>query len=161
MKTSRLGANGPLTSRLGLGCMGMSEFYGPHNDAESASTIQRAFELGITFFDTADIYGPFINEELVGKAIASFRKQVVLATKFGIVRDPANPAARGFNGKRSYVLRSAEASLKRLRTEVIDLYYLHRKDPATPIEETVGAMADLVKQGKVRYIGLSEVNAHT
>ena len=161
MKTSRLGANGPLTSRLGLGCMGMSEFYGPHNDAESASTIQRAFELGITFFDTADIYGPFINEELVGKAIASFRKQVLLATKFGIVRDPANPAARGFNGKRDYVLRSAEASLKRLRTEVIDLYYLHRKDPATPIEETVGAMADLVKQGKVRYIGLSEVNAHT
>ncbi len=161
MKTSRLGKDGPVTSLIGLGCMGMSEFYGPRNDAESIETIHRAFDLGVSFFDTADIYGPFINEELVGKAISSFRKNIVLATKFGIVRDPANPAARGFNGRRDYVLRSAEASLKRLNTEYIDLYYMHRKDPSTPIEETVSAMAELVKQGKVRAIGLSEVNAYT
>jgi aryl-alcohol dehydrogenase-like predicted oxidoreductase len=161
MRTKRLGGEGIWTSVLGLGCMGMSEFYGPRNDEESIDTIQRAFDLGITFFDTADMYGPFINEELVGKAIKDFRHKVTIATKFGIVRNAANPTLRSVNGKPEYVFKSCEGSLKRLDTEVIDLYYLHRKDPNTPIEETVDAMSILVQQGKIRGIGLSEVNSDT
>ncbi|MEO8824169.1 MAG: aldo/keto reductase [Ginsengibacter sp.] len=161
MKIKALGKQGLKASEMGLGCMGMSEFYGEKNDEESIKTIYKAFDRGITFFDTADIYGPFINEELVGKAIAPFRKEITLATKFGILRDINDPKKRGLNGKAAYVKSACEASLKRLNVEVIDLYYLHRKDPATPIEETVGAMADLVKEGKVRGIGLSEVNAET
>lgn len=161
MKIKSLGHQGLKASALGLGCMGMSEFYGEKNDVESTKTIQKAHSLGLTFFDTADMYGPFINEILVGKAIHSFRKDITLATKFGITRDPSNPLARGVNGKPEYVKSACEASLKRLNVEVIDLYYMHRKDPDTPIEETVGAMAQLVKEGKVRGIGLSEVNAET
>ncbi len=161
MKVKSLGSQGLSASEIGLGCMGMSEFYGQKDDAESIKTIQRAHELGVTFFDTANMYGPFTNEVLVGKAIQPFRKEITLATKFGIVRDTDNPLARGINGKPEYVKSSCEASLKRLNVEVIDLYYLHRKDPDTPIEETVGAMADLVTEGKIRGIGLSEVNGET
>ncbi|MGN6531014.1 MAG: aldo/keto reductase [Ginsengibacter sp.] len=161
MKIKPLGSQGLMASQIGLGCMGMSEFYGEQNDQESIKTIHKAFELGVTFYDTANMYGPFTNEILVGKAIKPFRNKITLATKFGIVRDPANPKARGVNGKPDYVKSCCEASLKRLHVEVIDLYYLHRKDPDTPIEETIGAMADLVKEGKVRGIGLSEVNAET
>ncbi len=161
MKTKPLGNQGLTASEIGLGCMGMSEFYGETNDEESIKTIHRAVETGITFFDTADVYGPFKNEILVGKAIRPFRNKIILATKFGIVRDPENPQKRGFNGRPEYVKAACEASLKRLNTDVIDLYYLHRKDPATPIEETVGAMAELVSEGKIRAIGLSEVNADT
>ncbi|HEY8689706.1 MAG TPA: aldo/keto reductase [Chitinophagaceae bacterium] len=161
MKIKPLGSQGLTASELGLGCMGMSEFYGEQNDAESIKTIQRAYKSGITFFDTADMYGPYTNEELVGKAIKDFRKEITLATKFGIVRDVKNPSVRGVNGKPEYVKNSCEGSLKRLCTDVIDLYYLHRKDPDTEIEETVGAMAQLVKEGKIKGIGLSEVNADT
>ncbi len=145
-------------SALGLGCMGMSEFYGQGDDAESTATIHRALDLGVTLLDTSDIYGPHTNEVLVGKAIAGRRDEVVLATKFGIVRDPANPTARGINGSPEYVRASADASLKRLGLDYIDLYYQHRPDPNTPVEETVGAMAELVAAGKVRYLGLSEVS---
>ena len=155
MQTRKLGA-GLEVSALGLGCMGMSEFYGAGDDAESLATIRRALELGVTFLDTADMYGMGRNEELVGRAIRGQRDRVVLATKFGNVRDPANPTARAINGRPEYVRAACEASLERLGVETIDLYYQHRVDPATPIEDTVGAMADLVRQGKVRYLGLSE-----
>ena len=161
MKVKSLGSQGLVASKLGLGCMGMSEFYGARNDEESIKTIHRAIDLGITFFDTADIYGPYTNEELVGKAIKGKRNKLTIATKFGIVRDPKNPTSRGVNGKPEYVKSSVEGSLKRLGVDVIDLYYLHRVDPNTPIEETVGAMSDLVKQGKIRGIGLSEASAET
>ena len=161
MEIRVLGSRGLKTSQLGLGCMGMSEFYGATDDAESLRVLDRALELGISFWDTADIYGPFKNEELVGRALKGRRQNITLATKFGILRDPSNPQSRGFSGKPAYVQSACEASLKRLNTEVIDLYYLHRVDPDTPIEETVGAMGKLVEQGKVRAIGLSEVSAAT
>jgi aryl-alcohol dehydrogenase-like predicted oxidoreductase len=161
MKIKPLGSQGLMASQIGLGCMGMSEFYGELNDKESIKTIHKAFELGVTFYDTANMYGPFTNEILVGKAIKPFRNKITLATKFGIVRDPSNPKVRGVNGKPDYVKSCCEASLKRLDVEVIDLYYLHRKDPETPIEETIGAMGELVKAGKVKGIGVSEVNAET
>lgn len=161
MQIRQLGRNGPQVSALGLGCMGMSEFYGTGDDNESIRVIHRAIEMGMTFLDTADIYGPFKNEELVGRALRGKREQVFLATKFGIVRDPANPMYRGINGTPEYVRKSCEASLKRLGVDCIDLYYQHRVDPKTPIEETVAAMADLVKEGKVRYLGLSEASSRT
>jgi len=155
MKTRKLGSQGLTVSELGLGCMGMSEFYGTGDEAESIATIHRALELGVTLLDTADMYGPFTNEQLVGKAIASHRNQVVLATKFGIQRSE-DKGFRGINGSPEYVHQACDASLQRLGIDYIDLYYLHRVDPKVPIEETVGAMAELVQQGKVRYIGLSE-----
>lgn len=161
MKFRSLGRNGPQVSALGLGCMGMSEFYGATDDAQSIATMQRALDLGLSFLDTSDAYGPHTNEVLVGNAIRGRRNEVFLATKFGIVRDPNNPAARGVNGSPEYVRASCEASLKRLAVEHIDLYYQHRIDRSVPIEETVGAMGDLVRQGKVRYLGLSEASPST
>ena len=161
MKKRTLGNEGLTVSALGLGCMGMSEFYGTGDEKESIATIHRALELGVTLLDTADVYGPFRNEGLVGRAIQGRRGQVVLATKFGIVRSASDPTARGVNGAPDYVRSACEASLKRLGVEVIDLYYQHRVDPNTPIEETVGAMAQLVREGKVRYLGLSEAGSQT
>src|SRR2546421_4654175 len=155
MQLRRLGRQGPMVSALGLGCMGMSEFYGPTDEAESIATIHRALDLGINFLDTADVYGPYTNEQLVGQAIAGRRDQVVLATKFGIVRG-SDPQTRGVNGRPEYVRASCEGSLKRLGVDHIDLYYQHRVDPTVPIEDTVGALAELVWQGKGRYIGPPE-----
>jgi aryl-alcohol dehydrogenase-like predicted oxidoreductase len=161
MKTRRLGARGPEVGAIGLGCMGMSDFYGPRDEAESLATIHRALDLGVTLLDTADVYGPHTNEELVGRAVRERRRGgVVVATKFGIVRG-SDPSARGANGRPEYVRASCEGSLRRLGLETIDLYYQHRVDPATPIEETVGAMAELVRAGKVRFLGLSEASAPT
>ena len=161
MQTRRLGRSALEVSALGLGCMGMSEFYGPRDEAESLATLARALELGVTFLDTADAYGPHTNEELVGRAIRGRRERVVLATKFGIVRTPGDPAARGLCGRPDYVRRSCEASLRRLGVDAIDLYYLHRVDPQVPIEDTVGAMAELVREGRVRHLGLSEAGPKT
>ncbi len=160
MKQRLLGRSGLSVSAIGLGCMGMSEFYGATDETESIATIHRALDLGVTFLDTADMYGSGHNEELVGKAIRDRRDQVVLATKFGIVRGET-PMDRGIDGRPEYVRQACEASLRRLGLDVIDLYYQHRVDPQTPIEETVGAMAELVKEGKVRYLGLSEAGPQT
>lgn len=161
MEQRALGTSGLSVSAQGLGCMGMSEFYGEGDETESIATIQRALDLGVTFLDTADMYGIGKNEELVGKAIRDRRDEVILATKFGNVRDPENPSYRAVNGKPEYVRQACDASLKRLGVETIDLYYQHRVDPNTPIEDTVGAMAELVQSGKVRYLGLSEAGPQT
>ena len=161
MQTRKLGRNGPTVSALGLGCMGMSAFYGTHSDAESLATLHRALELGVTFFDTADVYGPYTNEELLGRALTGQRERAFIATKFGFVRDPNNPAARTVDGRPARVREACESSLKRLKVAHIDLYYLHRVDRAVPIEDTVGAMAELVRAGTVRDLGLSEVAPQT
>ncbi len=161
METIALGTQGLEVSRQGLGCMGMSDFYGPGDDDESSATIHRALELGVTFFDTSDMDGPHTNEVLVGKALAGRRDDAVIATKFGIVRDPDDPSKRAINGRPEYVRQACDGSLTRLGVDHIDLYYQHRVDPDTPIEETVGAMAELVAQGKVRFLGLSEAAPDT
>jgi aryl-alcohol dehydrogenase-like predicted oxidoreductase len=156
MQQRELGTGGLTVSAVGLGCMGMSEFYGPGDDEQSIATVHRAIELGVTFLDTADMYGSGRNEELLARALKGRRDEVVLATKFGNVRDPDDPTKRGINGRPEYVHEAIDASLRRLQTDYVDLYYQHRVDPDTPIEETVGAMAELVQEGKVRYLGLSE-----
>src|SRR5438045_5552765 len=161
MKQRKLGRGGPIVSAIGLGCMGMSEFYGDHDDTQSLATNHRAIDVGITFFDTGDMYGPHADGQLRGRGIRGKRHRVVVATKFGILRDPDSPGFRGINGKPEYVRQACEASLRRLGVDCIDLYYQHRVDPETPIEETVGAMAELVRGGKVRYLGLSEAGADT
>jgi aryl-alcohol dehydrogenase-like predicted oxidoreductase len=159
MQTRQLG--NLRVSAIGLGCMGMSEFYGPGDEAESVATIHRALDLGVTLLDTADMYGPFTNEELVGRAIRGHRAQVVLATKCGIVRDPQNARVRGINGRPEYIRAACDASLRRLGVDAVDLYQLHRVDPQVPIEDSVGAMAELVRAGKTRAVGLSEASAVT
>jgi len=161
MDQRTLGSQGLTVAAQGLGCMGMSEFYGSADEGEAVATIHRALDLGVTLLDTSDSYGPRTNEQLVGRAIADRRDEVVLATKFGIVRDPNDPSARGVNGRPEYVHRACDASLRRLAVEHIDLYYQHRVDPDVPIEETVGAMAELVDAGKIRFVGLSEASAET
>lgn len=159
MKTRKLGQLE--VPALGLGCMGMSEFYGARDDAQSLKTLERALDLGANFWDTSDMYGPFLNEELLAKSLKGRREKVILATKFGILRDPENPSVRGVNGRPEYVKSSCDASLKRLGTDFIDLYYQHRVDTSVPIEETVGAMGELVEEGKVRFLGLSEAGTQT
>ncbi|HEX6751330.1 MAG TPA: aldo/keto reductase [Longimicrobium sp.] len=161
MEKRKLGTQGLEVSAEGLGCMGMSEFYGPGDEAESIATIHRALDLGVNFLDTADMYGPFKNEELVGRAIRGRRGEVVLATKFGIVRDANDPSIRGISGRPDYVRKAADGSLRRLGVDHVDLYYQHRVDPEVPIEDTVGAMSRLVEEGKVRFLGLSEAGAET
>ena len=156
IETIALGTQGLMVSRQGLGCMGMSDFYGPTDDDESTATIHRALELGVDFFDTSDMYGPHTNEVLLGKALAGRRDEAIIATKFGIVRDPDNPTKRAVNGRPEYVRQACDGSLQRLGVDHIDLYYQHRVDPDTPIEETIGAMGELVTEGKIRYLGLSE-----
>ncbi|MSQ66954.1 MAG: aldo/keto reductase [Gammaproteobacteria bacterium] len=160
MKMGKLGAHGPLVSSIGLGCMGMSEFYGPADDAAAIAVLHHALSLGINFFDSSDMYGPYTNEKLLGKAFSGIRDQAVIATKFGIVRDEGG-GWHGISGRPAYVRSACEASLKRLGTDYIDLYYQHRVDPQVPIEETIGAMAELVQAGKVRFLGLSEANPTT
>lgn len=161
MERRRLGAQGLEVGAIGLGCMGMSDFYGPRDEPEAIATIHRALDLGVTMLDTADVYGPLLNEQLVGRALAGRRREaVVVATKFGIVRG-GDPLARGVNGRPEHVRSSCDGSLRRLGLDTIDLYYLHRVDPGTPIEDTVGAMAELLRAGKVRFLGLSEASPAT
>ncbi|MEV0373640.1 aldo/keto reductase [Streptomyces sp. NPDC050636] len=160
MRVRRLGRDGPWVSAMGLGCMGMSEFYGAADEAESMATIRMALDLGVTFLDTADMYGPYTNERLVGRAVAGRRQTVFLATKFGVVRG-RDPRDRRVNSTPGYAKRACEASLRRLGVDYLDLFYLHRRDPDVPIEETIGGMSELVAEGKVRYLGLSEVSSQT
>lgn len=161
MQQRQLGKHGPMVSAMGLGCMGMSDFYGGRDEQEALATLDMALDSGLNFWDTADMYGPHTNEQLLAKALKGRREQVFLASKFGIIRDPNDPTKRGVNGHPDYVRKAIEGSLQRLGTDHLDLYYQHRLDPAVPVEDTVGAMAELVKEGKVRYLGLSEVDGAT